>query len=197
MGISALSLELSVCMCAHNYEVDVTANQVGQINQRIRVATGTRTLPPKHCCVPLSWFGSCCMIGQLDVVQSSCCHCAGNPVGHACWFLPLYLPSLPEPDLVVLYGKFREAQIGWTRLPARLLGLGFCFGQAIRFLWLFLKGVLWVVWICWWIDCTRSAWLTGRVSGRFSVDFSEHWVRSTMLEQRFLDCIKGTRPLWW
>lgn len=52
MGISALSLELSVC--AHNYEVDVTANQVGQTHWRIRVAIDTHTLPPRHCCVLFS-----------------------------------------------------------------------------------------------------------------------------------------------
>lgn len=37
MGISAVSLELNMCMCANNYEVDLIVNQVGQIHQRIRV----------------------------------------------------------------------------------------------------------------------------------------------------------------
>jgi len=34
MGISTISLELNVCVCARNYEVDVTANQEEQIHQR-------------------------------------------------------------------------------------------------------------------------------------------------------------------
>lgn len=134
MGTSALSLELGMCMCAHNYEVDITANRVGQIHRRIRVATDICTLRPKHCCVPLSSFSNCCEVSQLDVTQRSCYLHPGYPVGHDCWSLPLHLPpSLPKPFLVVLYGKFREAQMGWMRLPARLLGLGFCFGQAVRF----------------------------------------------------------------
>lgn len=70
MGTSALSLDLSVCICIHNDEVDVTANQVGQIHRGIRVAIDTHVLPAKHCCVPLFWWRSY-RISQLDVVQSS------------------------------------------------------------------------------------------------------------------------------
>lgn len=201
MVISILSLELSTCMRAHNYEVEVIAYQVGQYTREwwtARMTVDTCTQPPRHCCVPLPGFINCYRISQLDVVQSSCHRGTGNPVGCARWSLPLHIPSLHKLVLLVLCGKAREAQVGWTWLPARLLGLGFCFGQAIRFYYFFffVKGVHWVVWISWWVDGTRSVWWTGWDSGCFSVGLSEYWVRSTVLEQRILDYTKGTRSPW-
>lgn len=133
MGTSTLSLDLSVCICVHNYEVDITANKVGQIQQGIRVAIDTHVLPAKHCCVPLSWLRNC-RISQLDVVQSSWHCCTSDPVDHADWSLPLHLPSFLEPDLVVLCGKFREAQIGWTQLSPRLLVWSFVLGKPQDFM---------------------------------------------------------------
>lgn len=140
MVISILSLELSTCMRAHNYEVEVIAYQVGQYTREwwtARMTVDTCTQPPRHCCVPLPGFINCYRISQLDVVQSSFHRGTGNPVGCARWSLPLHIPSLHKLVLLVLCGKAREAQVGWTWLPARLLGLGFCFGQAIRFYYFF------------------------------------------------------------
>lgn len=202
MVISILSLELSMCMCARNYEIEVIAHQVGQHTRErwiARVAVDTGTRPPRHCCVPLAGFAHCYRISQLHIVTNSCHRGTGSAVNCARWSLPLHIPSLPKAVLLVLCGKVREGQIGWTWFPPRLLGLGFCFGQAIKFYYFFffsLKGVHWMVWICWWVGGMRSEGWTGGDSGCFSVDFSEYWVRFTVLEQRILDCTKGAHSPW-
>lgn len=193
MVISILSLELSTCMRAHNYEVEVIAYQVGQYTREwwtARMTVDTCTQPPRHCCVPLPGFINCYRISQLDVVQSSCHRGTGNPVGCARWSLPLHIPSLHKLVLLVLCGKAREAQVGWTWLPARLLGLGFCFGQAIRFYYFFfcerstLSGLNFLVggwhevcvmdWMRQWLLFSWSQWVLGQIYCAGAEDFGLH-----------------------
>lgn len=184
-------------MCAHNYEVDVTANQMGQIHQRIRVATDTCTLPPENCCVPLAWFSSCCKVSQLDVVQSSCYLCTGNPVDHPCSSQPLHLPPpLPKAELVALC--LGEAQIGWTQLPGRLLGLGFCFGQAVRFYDFFWKEYIdeWLEYVGGLIAWGLYDWLEESMV-TFQLILVSTGSGLLCQSRGFLNCIKGTHPPWW
>lgn len=189
MGISTFMVGVNY-MHAYIYKVDGAANWVE--HQRLRVATDTCSLYPKHCCVVLSQFSNCCRRTQMDI-QSSCHYCTSNPVDHASWSVPLQLPSFPDPDLVVLRNMFKEAQGGWTQLPARLSGLGVCFGQAI--LWFFF--FFWKEHIDEWFESAGALivwglhdWLEESMAA-FQLISVSTGVRSTVPKQELFELHKG------
>lgn len=131
--------------------------------------------------------------------RTFCYLCTGNPVDHTCWSLPFHLPSsLPKPDLVMLCGKFREAQVGWTQLPARLLRLGFCFGQAIKFFAFFWKEYIdeWFEYAGGLIAWGLRDWLEESVVA-FQLILASTGSVLLCQSRGFLNCTKGTHPPWW
>lgn len=65
-----------MCMCAHNYDVEIITNHWGNTPESdgLQGWLWTRALP----CI--AGFINCYTISQLDFMQSSCHHGTGNPV---------------------------------------------------------------------------------------------------------------------
>lgn len=101
------------------------------------------------------------------------------------------------PIVVVHCNKLGEAQIGWAQLPAGLRGLGFCFGQAIRFYSFFFRKKYSDEWFEYVGGLT--AWGLHDFLGESVVAFQLILVSSgsgLLCQNRgFLKCMKGIHPL--